>query len=99
MKSQDSVEIKLTEKSHELENGWIIPREPESLFPQFEQVIPQPGKIRISFNPKLLWELCQAMGCPDGVVLCISDELSPIIAKPSSSEGEFSVLMPLRMHE
>lgn len=73
-------------------------------YPKYKQAIPT-GKPRvtISINPKLLWELAQAMGAEDGVTLEIHEQDNGIdtaigvVPNNSASNKARAVLMPMRM--
>tara|TARA_R110002020_G_C16090954_1_gene757888 strand:+ start:108 stop:674 length:567 start_codon:yes stop_codon:yes gene_type:complete len=75
-------------------------------YPNYKAVIPNPTETgEIHFNPKLLWELCQAIGAENSVTLRIAmqwdgekgnhkiDPLQPIEAIKGKGKG---VLMPMR---
>lgn len=93
------VNVELSEKTHKLENGWVIPREDHGMFPAWEKACPEFVTARcVCLNARFLWEIAQAMGC-DCVNLELSgSELDPIRIQPNgSNSGERAILMPLRM--
>ena len=53
----------------ELSTGETMPYpDTTQRYPNYKQVIPYPCHYgEVSFSPKLLWELCQAMGCEESV--------------------------------
>jgi len=96
----------------ELSTGETMPY-PETTqhYPNYKQVIPDPFHYgEVSFSPKLLWELCQAMGCEESVKMRLAtkqsegsyiiDGLQPIqlFSSKEHKTGKKAegVLMPLR---
>jgi DNA polymerase III sliding clamp (beta) subunit (PCNA family) len=71
-------------------------------FPNWRQVIPDHGKnpvtLKLGLNPKLLFELAEAIDSPKGVILEFTDDMSPVRVTGSSAEavGNFGVIMPMR---
>lgn len=84
-------------------NGATFPRESAETFPNWRQVWPKlEGKIQVSFDARLLYELAQAMGT-EGVILTF-DAGAPISVRPSATSactpaslGARGVIMPIRI--
>lgn len=97
-KRQSFIEVQTTEKTHVLENGWILPRENGYVFPNWKTVLPEkPITRKVCLNAKLLWEMCQAMGCDCIVIELSESDTDPIRVRPQgAASGERGVLMPLR---
>ena len=84
-------------------NGATFPRESKETFPNWRQVWPKAeGKIQLSFDARLLYELAQAMGT-EGVTLTF-DAGEPIAVRPTptkgctpASFGARGVIMPVRI--
>jgi len=96
----------------ELSTGETMPYpETTQRYPNYKQVIPDPFHYgEVSFSPKLLWELCQAMGCEESVKMRLAtkqsegsyiiDGLQPIQLfsgkEHKTGKKAEGVLMPLR---
>jgi len=84
-------------------NGATFPRESNERFPNWRQVWPKAeGKIQLSFDARLLYELAQAMGT-EGVILTFNAG-EPIAVRPTSTKGctpaslgARGVIMPIRI--
>lgn len=75
----------------------------DGTYPNWQQVVPVLDKDAhfVTFDPKLLWELAQAMGLggdKEGITIGFQDKVSPMVVIPSQKRDEreaFGVLMPL----
>jgi len=86
-------------------NGEVYPWKKDVKYPNWRQVVPDGGKCQtISFNAKYLYELAQAIGCPnDNVKLQIEtnpatgqiDPRAALIIEEKTTGGK-GILMPTR---
>lgn len=91
--------------------GIDMQRPSERGFVQWEQAVPKDRKVTVAFNAKMLKDIADAIGSPDGVVyLSIGEELDPIVVwnglgngfgngeadVQNSDRDPFGILMPCR---
>lgn len=91
--------------------GPSFPRPEKGQYPNWRQVVPAKDResvFQVGINVKLLWELCQAIGCEtarlefasntDGIVVkptSCGTSFHP--SKPAANEKAYGVIMPTRL--
>jgi hypothetical protein len=93
--------------------GPTFPRPDLGQYPNWRQVIPAKDRestFKVGLNVKMLWELCQAIGCEtaqlefanaeDGIIVkptSVGDRNTMHPSKPAANPDSYGVIMPTRL--